>query len=165
MDLADPPSLTDHQLDNIQGDIWSKGFPKFYETYYFFSIENAKLFAQCLNNLATHSPPLISTLRKVKDDQVRIAKAKEEAVEAAKRKGIPEKDVIPPKIPISDALIAFTSKGLKAVSYLLKSIHHQVLNCLRYKLVFKKIAWNCSKSRILIRHFLKEWRQKRSGTP
>jgi hypothetical protein len=133
-----PWSLTDH-LDNIQGDIWSKGFPKYYETYYFFSIKdsNEKLFAQCLKDLATRSPPLISTLRKVRDDQGRISEHKK-AVAEAKRRGIPEKDVILPKIPVSNALIAFTFKGLKAVSCPIKGIHHQVLNCLRYKLVFKK---------------------------
>lgn len=159
MGLTDLPSLTDQQLDNIQGDIWSRGFPKFYETYYFFSIENAKLFAPCLKNLVTHSPPLISSLRKVKDDQERIAKAK---VEEAKRQGIPEKDV---RIPVSNALIAFTSKGLQTVSYPIKSTHQKVLNCLSYKLVVKKLAWICSKSAKLIRHFLKEWRQNRSETP
>ena len=135
-----PPPLTDHQLDNIQGDIWGKGFPKYYETYYFFSIKDSKekLFAQCLKDLATRSPPLISTLRKVRDDQDRISEQKKEAVAETKRRGIPEKDVILPKIPISNALIAFTIKGLKAVSYPIKGIHHQVLNCLRYKLAFKK---------------------------
>ena len=137
--VNDPPPQTDHQLNlnDIQGDIWSKGFPKFYETYYFFSIEpsNAKLFAQCLKDLS----PLISTLKKVKEDQDRITKAKAEAVEAAKKQGILEKDVIPLRIPVSNALIAFTSKGLKAVSYPLKGIHHLVLNCIRYKLSFKQI--------------------------
>lgn len=134
-----PPPLTEHQLDNIQGDIWGKGFPKYYETYYFFSIKdsNETLFAQCLKDLATRSPPLISSLRKVRDDQDRISEQKKEAAAEAKRRGIPEKDVILPKIPNSNALIAFTIKGLAAVSHPIKGIHHQVLNCLRYKLAFK----------------------------
>ena len=137
--VNDPPSQIDHQLNlnDIQGDIWSKGFPKFYETYYFFSIEpsKAKIFAQCLKDL----PPLISTLKKVKEDQDRITKARAEDIEAAKKKGIPEKDVTPRKIPISNALIAFTYKGLKTVIYPIKCIHHPVLNCLRYKMAFQGI--------------------------
>jgi hypothetical protein len=137
-----PPPLTGHQLDNIQGDIWSRGFLKYYETYYFFSIKqsNANIFAQCLKDLATHSPPLISTLRKVRDEYVLISKQKEEAAAAAKKRGIPEKDVNLPKIPISNALIAFTSKGLKTVSYPIRGIHHQVLSRLRYKLAFKQLV-------------------------
>lgn len=40
---------------------------------------------------------------------------KKEAAAAAKKRGIPEKDVNLPKIPISNALIAFTSKGLQTI--------------------------------------------------
>jgi hypothetical protein len=107
------------RLDNIQGDIWSKGFPKYYETYYFFSIKtpppNEKnLFSQCLKNLATQSPRLISTLRMVREDHNRIStRRKEEAI----KQSIPEKRVVLPEIPMSNALIAFTIKGLQAVNY------------------------------------------------
>ena len=40
--------------DILQGDIWSKGFPKYYETYYLFQInpQRAKDFAQNLRTLA-----------------------------------------------------------------------------------------------------------------
>ena len=120
----DPPPLTERQLDTIQGDVWSKGFPKYYETYYFFSINssNTKIFAKCLNDLATKSPPLISSLRKVRDDRVRIDEETKAAIAEARGRGIPEEQIIPPRIPISNALIAFTSKGLKIVSYLIKDI-------------------------------------------
>jgi hypothetical protein len=103
-----PTPLTEDQLDDIQGDIWSKGFPKFNETYYFFSIADAKLFSPCLKELVAKK--LISTLRKVRDDQNEIfAKNKE-----AEERGIPEELR---KIPKSNALIAFTSQGLQVVSY------------------------------------------------
>ena len=113
----DPPSLSEEQLDNIQGDIWSKGFPKYYETYYFFAIKpgNAKLFAQSLKDLVTQSPPLISTLRKVKKDQDCIRERKEQAAAVAKKLGIPEKDE--PLLPTANALIAFTYKGLEVVMF------------------------------------------------
>lgn len=124
--------LTDDQLDDIQGDIWSKGFPKYYETYYFFSISrsNVKLFSQCLKDLATHSPPLISTLRKVKGDCKHISDEKEKASASVGNVKIQ-------KIPVSNALIAFTSEGLKLVSAQIKGAHHQALNFLRSKLAFK----------------------------
>ena len=110
-----PPSLTEKQLDNIQGDIWSKGFPKYYETYYFFAIKpgNAKFFAQSLKDLVTQSPPLISTLRSVKKDRARIQEWKDQAGAQAKTLGTQAKyDSL---LPISNALIAFTRKGLDAV--------------------------------------------------
>ena len=101
---------------NIQGDIWSKGFPKYHETYYFFAIKtgNEKTFVQSLRALVERSPPLISTLKKVKEDQDRIQKRKEEDAVEAKRLNIPVKDV--PRLPVANALIAFTRKGLDAVS-------------------------------------------------
>jgi hypothetical protein len=121
-----PPPPQPNPLDDIQGDIWSKGFPKYYETYYFFSIKpgesntNAKLFAQCLKDLVVPSRRLISTLRMARADQDRITAQKTEAAAEAKRRGIPEKEVTLPKIPMSNALIAFTFKGLKAVSHRIK---------------------------------------------
>lgn len=113
----DPPSLTEEQLDNIQGDVWSKGFPKFYETYYFFTIkpDNVKLFAQSLKELVTQPNPLISTLRKVKKDQAVIRERKKKAAAVAERSDTPRKD--DSLLPIANALIAFTRQGLDAVMF------------------------------------------------
>jgi hypothetical protein len=110
-------SLSDDQLKNIQGDIWSRGFPKDYETYYLFSIIDGKLLGPCLNDLASHSPPLISTLEKVRKDRTEIFQRKARAVDEAKAKGISKEAVVLPKLPKTNALIAFTYKGLKAVSF------------------------------------------------
>jgi hypothetical protein len=113
------PPLTKEQLDTIQGDIWSRGFPKYYETYYFFSIApgepNAKAFARCLRNLAMHQPELISTLRKVKEDHDDISSEKEEARAGSRKANT---------IPVANALIAFTSRGLQAVSSATSRLHH-----------------------------------------
>lgn len=113
----DPPSLRDDQFDDVQGDIWSKGFPKYYETYYFFAIkpDNVKLFAQSLKELVTQPTPLISTLRKVKEDQAAIRGRKEQAAAVAQKLGTSEKD--DSLLPIANALIAFTRKGLDAVMF------------------------------------------------
>ena len=112
-----PPSLTEEQLDNVQGDIWSKGFPKFYETYYFFAIkqENKKLFARSIRELFAQPKPLISSLRTVKEDQARIQGRKEQAAAVARISGSPEKDES--LMPVSNALIAFTREGLDAVRF------------------------------------------------
>ena len=113
--MSSTKSLTEDQLDNIQGDIWSKGFPKFYETYYFFSIADAKLFSPCLKELVAKK--LISTLRKVREDQNEIFAKNEKEKKEAKERGVPEEGVELSKIPKSNALIAFTSQGLQVVSY------------------------------------------------
>ena len=114
--------LTENQLDNIQGDIWSKGFPKYYEKYYFFAInrDNAKLFPQCMQDLFTQSPPLISSLRKVKKDQADLQEQKKRVLAEAKGSGNLVKDVS--LVPVANALIAFTRKGLDAVRSLLKVV-------------------------------------------
>lgn len=110
-------SLSSDQLKNIQGDIWSRGFPKYYETYYFFSIINAKIFSPCLNDLATHVPSLISTLYDVQEHRSEISQRKARAVDEAKAKGLSKENIVLPTLPIINALIAFTYKGLKAVSF------------------------------------------------
>ena len=119
MDL--PPPLTPEQLEQIQGDIWTKGFPKYHETYYFFSIKTDKegLFSQCLKVLAKQTPPLISSLKKVRDDHIFIFEERGKYIAGQKRKGIPEKEIHPPIVPVANALIAFTNKGLEAVSWLI----------------------------------------------
>jgi len=104
-----PPAVppTDHpilgDLNNIQGDIWSKGFPKYNETYYLFTIkeERAADFARALRNMVTHQPHLISNLPTVKSNWAEINKHKQASGT---------------KLPMPNALIAFTYKGLETVS-------------------------------------------------
>jgi hypothetical protein len=63
-------------LDNVQGDTFSRGFPKIKETYYFFSIATSKEkdFTKALNKLATSGH--ISNLTKVLADWKKIDDAK-----------------------------------------------------------------------------------------
>src|ERR1700746_1955136 len=90
-------------IHNVQGDVWSKGFPKSNETYYFFTIAEGKekSFSKCLKKLATKmgDRSLISTLAMAQTDQGRKADARDAGTLA----------------PLSNALIAFTMKGLDAV--------------------------------------------------
>jgi hypothetical protein len=98
--------ITEKQRNNIQGDLWSRGFPKFNETYYFFSIVNGKekIFSQCLKKLAmktgtTSAESLISNLNTVINDQETVH-------------GTPKNE----KKDLANALIAFTKTGLDRVS-------------------------------------------------
>jgi hypothetical protein len=123
----DPRGLKQGQLENIQGDVWSKGFPKYNETYYFFGIDETKAangeFSKALAGLFSHSPPLISYLQKVKDDWDKINAEKKDA-ENKKREV--------EKLPMKNALIAFTITGLQIVSIPTPTngIHYRVLTCL-----------------------------------
>ncbi|KAK1750992.1 Dyp-type peroxidase [Echria macrotheca] len=98
-------------LNNIQGDIWSKGFPKHNETYYLFKIETGRAadFARNLRKMVDEDQALklISNLSMVKGDQERITKEKKEAAQEGRE---------PKKLPMINALIAFTYKGLQIVS-------------------------------------------------
>ena len=98
--------------DNIQGDTFSRGFPKVSETYYFFSIlkNKEKDFSKALKKLATDGH--ISSLNQVIADWVKIDKAKEDD---KKNKAIDpsSKETI---VPVSHALIAFSKLGLERVS-------------------------------------------------
>ena len=107
--------LTGAQLQNIQGDIWSQGFPKYHETYYFFTIkpDNEKIFAGCLKKLVEDPTPLISNLQKVKEDQKRIKSQTDQPGPVAGNSGA--QGIGKPLLPVKNALIAFTSKGLNAV--------------------------------------------------
>jgi len=101
--MASEAKVESLNLDNIQGDIWSKGFPKDNETYYLFQInpQRAKDFARNLKNLVIPDPnksSLISSLTMVKKDWARIGEEK------------------PNKVEMAHALIAFTFKGLEVVS-------------------------------------------------
>lgn len=99
--------------DNIQGDLFSRGFPKYDETYYFFSITKSavsgKQFHQLLPDLARKE---ISTLQKVLTDWKDID---------AGPKADPVNFRATSK-PKSNALIAFSMAGLKKVSAVTISI-------------------------------------------
>jgi hypothetical protein len=129
-----PGPIGPEQLKNIQGDIWRKGFPKYYETYYFFSIDTSKAKVFCANlktlATATDTTPLISSLLKVYGDHVSIDK-KQAEFKADKEAGRVKKDAILPPIPMVNALIAFTSAGLQVVSNAINSVGHEALSCLR----------------------------------
>ncbi|KAI9891154.1 MAG: hypothetical protein M1814_002997 [Vezdaea aestivalis] len=85
-------------LDNLQGDLFSRGFPKLNETYYFFSVVEGKEhdFSKRLADLGKSGE--ISTLRKVLDDWVKVDKTAKDEI-----------------IPVSNALIAFTKSGLERI--------------------------------------------------
>lgn len=85
--------------DNVQGDLFSRGFPKISETYYFFSIVPGKEkdFSKALATLGKSGQ--ISSLNKVLADWVNVDPA--------------AKDVI---VAVSNALIAFSKTGLDKVS-------------------------------------------------
>ncbi|KAK3345917.1 hypothetical protein B0T25DRAFT_505989 [Lasiosphaeria hispida] len=100
--------LETEQLNDIQGDIWSKGFPKNNETYYRFQIApgSASTFAHRLRKMVTEQPSLISNLTTVIGDQGKITKEKQRAKAAG---------VEPETLPMANALIAFTFKGLQVI--------------------------------------------------
>lgn len=110
-------SLTNEQLNDIQGDIWSKGFPKYYEAYYFFAIKPEKntIFARCLKNLANDPTPLLSTLTKVKKDHDAIQRIKGQPAAVTTKLGTSDKNGS--LLSITNALIAFTRKGLDTVMF------------------------------------------------
>ncbi|KAK3373686.1 hypothetical protein B0T24DRAFT_703535 [Lasiosphaeria ovina] len=114
------PALTPNQLDVIQGDIWSKGFPKHNETYYLFKIApgSATAFAQCLRKMVVDQPELISNLKSTKKARDDIA-AKKQRAEAASKLGQPNGK--PEKLHMSFALIAFTYKGLNMLNEVRKT--------------------------------------------
>ena len=88
-------------LENVQGDLYSRGFPKFFETYYFFSIAEGKEkdFSNALNALGKSGQ--IANLKKVLDDWEKIGHTESEEF-----------------IPVSNALIAFSRLGLEKVGHL-----------------------------------------------
>ena len=96
-------------LDNIQGDLWNRGFPKFNEAYYFFTIVEGKEkdFSKALKTLVADKDKLISSLTKSIADWDKVdGVAKNNRDDPAHKKFI----------VISNALIAFTKAGLDKVS-------------------------------------------------
>ncbi|KAK5657380.1 hypothetical protein OQA88_2950 [Cercophora sp. LCS_1] len=110
--LVDPPTVppTVHpvlgNLNDIQGDLWSKGFPKYNEAYYLFTInqERAADFARELRNMVVNQSHLISSLPMVQNNWVDISSHKQAAGPAGSE-----------KLPMPNALIAFTYKGLETI--------------------------------------------------
>ena len=98
-------------LDNIQGDLFSRGFPKFHEVYYLFSIVpgKEKEFSKALKTLVSEKDKYISSLTKVLADWTNVdaAAKKNRTIEEPAQKEI---------VPISNALIAFSKRGLDKVS-------------------------------------------------
>ncbi|KAK3312172.1 hypothetical protein B0H66DRAFT_395117 [Apodospora peruviana] len=103
---TNPPVEKLEKLEDIQGDIWSKGFPKDNETYYLFQIKHPADFARCLRKLVTDQPHLIPNLNMVKVNWAEI-KAEKKRADAHKEQ--------PKRLPMANALIAFTYKGLEII--------------------------------------------------
>lgn len=96
-------------LDNVQGDLFSRGFPKYSESYYFFSIvsDKEKDFCKALKTLVSEKDKHISSLAKVIADWSKIDDVAKKNRENPSHKQF---------IPTSNALIAFTKRGLDKVS-------------------------------------------------
>ena len=86
-------------LANVQGDLFSRGFPKYNETYYFFTIMPGKEkdFSKALAALGKSGQ--ISSLEKVREDWRTIGDSDDNVI-----------------VPVSNALIAFSKIGLDKVS-------------------------------------------------
>ena len=98
-------------LDNVQGDLFNRGFPKYHEVYYLFSIVSGKEkeFSKALKTLVSEKDKYISSLTKVLADWAKV-----DAVVQKNRdlKDSDKKEIV----PISNALIAFSKRGLDKVS-------------------------------------------------
>lgn len=102
-------SLIMATLENVQGDIFSRGFSKRNETYYFFTIDNGKDFVKALKQLI---PDHISSLATVIDQWTR----KDGIDEVAKWNRTPANAKNPkPDVEVKNALIALSMKGLEKV--------------------------------------------------
>ncbi|KAI9656915.1 MAG: hypothetical protein M1831_004463 [Alyxoria varia] len=102
--------MAEVSLDNVQGDLFSRGFPKFHEVYYFFSIVPGKEkdFSKALKTLVSEKDKYISSLTKVLADwaEVDAAAEKNRDIEVNAKKEF---------IPTSNALIAFSKRGLDKI--------------------------------------------------
>ena len=101
-------------LNDLQGDLFNRGFPKFHEVYYFFHILSGKEkeFSQKLKNLVSGEDKHISSLKKVLDDWKSVdAAAKKNRENRAAHKNA-ELEIV----PTLNALIAFSKSGLDRVS-------------------------------------------------
>ncbi|KAK0642165.1 hypothetical protein B0T16DRAFT_449408 [Cercophora newfieldiana] len=95
-------------LSEIQGDLFSRGFPKFYETYYFFSIQRPGDFSKALPKLVDgkHISSLAAVLGQWKDLDKPLN-------ESTKEKTVTQ---------LSNALIGFSVFGLKEIERGIQSL-------------------------------------------
>ena len=116
------PLIMVPNLKNIQGDLYSKGFPKFNETYYFFTIGKPKDFSKALKQLVEKNE--ISTLETVQAEWGKIELNEDENKKQNKTE------------PTKDALIAFSMQGLRKASVF--RLEHDIIiadsNLCRYKM-------------------------------
>ena len=105
------PTMAAVNLDDVQGDLWNRGFPKFNEVYYFFSIVTGKEreFSKALKNLVSEKDKHISSLTKALADWAKVDGA-------AKKNRLVENHAEKEIVSTSNALIAFTKAGLDKVS-------------------------------------------------
>ena len=103
--------MAEFNRDDVQGDLFSRGFPKFNEVYYFFHIRagKEKEFSQKVKLLVSGEEKHISSINKVLEDwkKVDAAAAKNHATDDPAQKEW---------VPTSNALIAFSKPGLDRVS-------------------------------------------------
>ena len=110
------PALTtmaEVNLEDLQGDLFSRGFPKFHEVYYFFNIPSGKEkeFAQKVKILVSGEDRHISSLKKVLEDWTKV-----DAAAVKNRENRAAKNNAPLEIvPTVNALIAFSKSGLDQV--------------------------------------------------
>lgn len=111
-------------LDNMQGDLFNRGFPKFNEVYYFFSIVSGKEkeFSKALKTLVSEKDKHISSLKKVLADWAIVDAAAKKNRTEKDRTGGGTKGVIH-IVATSNALIAFSKRGLDKVSVRLSHLN------------------------------------------
>ena len=104
--------MAEVNLEDFQGDLFNRGFPKFHEVYYFFNIQLSEEFAQKLKNLVAGEDKHISSLKKVLEDWEKV-----DAVAVKNRANRAAKNNAPLEIvPTVNTLIAFSKSGLDQVS-------------------------------------------------
>ncbi|KAL6717683.1 hypothetical protein ACLMJK_005598 [Lecanora helva] len=110
-------------LDDVQGDIFNRGFPKFFETYYFFNIVTKKeqQFSQNLKKLVSGEQQHISSLKKVLGDWEKVDAA-------AKKNRTTANDSEKEWVPTVNTLIAFSKPGLDKIETGLKAANRPTLN-------------------------------------
>ena len=103
--------MVEFDRDDVQGDLFSRGFPKSKEVYYFFHIKSGqeKAFCQKVKILVSGEEKHISSINKVLEDwkQVDAARAKNRTIEDPAKKEW---------VSTVNALIAFSKPGLDRVS-------------------------------------------------
>lgn len=102
--------MPEFDRDDVQGDLFSRGFPKFNEVYYFFNIKSGKEkeFSQKVKVLVSGEEKHISSINKVLEDWKKV--------DAAAAKNRTTNDPAKKEwVPTVNALIAFSKPGLDRV--------------------------------------------------